>query len=105
MPAPHTNLGIGGTITDPAAALVEGAIIKLEDETLGENLDNETSDANGEYASDLANLVSQWSDADVLIITSEARGYRQTIVSSADIAVPSITINFGNAAQRIIMVW
>lgn len=104
MVAPHTNLGIGGTITDPAVAVIEGAIIKFEDETLSESLDNETSDANGEYAGDLANLASQWSDADVLIITSDAHGYRQTIVVSADIIVPSITINFDNMAQRIMMV-
>lgn len=104
MPAPHTNLGIGGTITDPSDSVIEGAIVKLEDETLGESLTNETSDVNGEYAMDLANLASQWSSADVLILNAEARGYRQTIVSAADDSVPSLEINFDNTAQRILMV-
>ena len=104
MPAPHTNLGIGGTITDPSGSAIEGAIIELEDETLSESLSNETSDANGEYAMDCANLASQWNDADVLVLKSEARGYRQTIISAADDSVPAIIINFNNAAQRIIMV-
>jgi len=104
MPAPHTNLGIGGAVTDPAAAVIEGAVVKLENVTLAESLTNETSDANGEYAMDLANLASQWSDADVLILKAEAHGYRQTIVAAADNAVPSLEINFDNAITRIIMV-
>jgi len=104
MPAPHTNLGIGGTVTDPSGSNIEGATIKLEDETLGESLSNEGSDSNGEYAADLANLASQWSDADVLILNAEARGYRQTVVILADNSVPSTTINFNNATQRIMMV-
>jgi len=105
MPAPHVNLGIGGTITDPDAVEISGAIIKLEDETLGEILTNESSDGNGEYAMDLANLASQWNDADVLILKAEARGYRQTAVSVADASVPSLEVNFDNAVTRIIMVW
>jgi hypothetical protein len=105
MPAPNINLGIGGTVTDPSSSTIEGAIIKLEDETLAETLGNETSDSNGEYAADLANLVSPWNDADVLVLKSEARGYRQTIISAADDSVPAITINFNNAAQRVLMVW
>ena len=104
MPAPHTNLGIGGTITDSAAAVIEGATIKLEDETLADNLTNEASDVNGEYAMDLANLASQWFDADVLIMKVEARGYRQTVVTAADDSVPSLEVNFDNTIQRILMV-
>jgi len=104
MPAPHVNLGIGGTVTDPSGVDTEGAVIKIEDKTLSESLTNETSDANGEYAADLANLVSQWNDADVLILKAEARGYRQTVVSAADASVSSLEINFDNAVTRIIMV-
>jgi len=104
MPAPHVNLGIGGTVTDPSDADTEGAMIKIEDKTLSESLTNETSDVNGEYAADLANLVSQWNDADVLVLKAEARGYRQTIVSVADASVPSLEVNFDNAVTRIIMV-
>ena len=104
MPAPNINLGIGGTVTDSSGADIEGAIIKIEDETLSESLTNETSDISGEYAADLANLVSQWNDADVLILKAEARGYRQTVVSAADDSVPSLEINFDNAVTRIIMV-
>jgi len=104
MPTPHINLGIGGTVTDPSGSATEGAIIKIEDETLSESLTNETSDANGEYAADLANLASQWSDADVLVLKVEAIGYRQTVVSAADDFVPSLEINFDNAVTRIIMV-
>jgi hypothetical protein len=104
MPAPNINLGIGGTVTDPSGAATEGAIIKIEDKTLSESLTNETSDVNGEYAADLANLVSQWNDADVLILKAEAKGYRQTVVSAADDSVPSLEVNFDNAVTRIIMV-
>jgi len=104
MPAPHVNLGIGGAVTDASGAATEGAIIKIEDETLSESLTNETSDVNGEYAADLANLASQWNDADVLLLKAEARGYRQTVVSAADISVPSLEVNFDNAVTRIIMV-
>ena len=104
MSAPYVNLGIGGTVTDSSGVATEGAIIKIEDKTLSESLTNETSDVNGEYAADLANLVSQWNDADVLILKAEAKGYRQTVVSAADDSVPSLEINFDNTVTRIIMV-
>jgi len=104
MPAPHVNLGIGGTITSPSGVNIEGAVIKIEDKTLSESLTNEISDVNGEYAADLANLVSQWNDADVLVLKVEARGYRQTVVSAADASVPALEINFDNTLTRIIMV-
>ena len=104
MPPPHTNHGIGGTIRDPTGSTIEGAIIKIEDATLAESLTNETSNANGEYAADLANLISQWSDSDILILKAEARGYRQIIVSAANAAVPSLEVNFDNSVTRVIMV-
>jgi len=104
MPVPHTNLGIGGNITDPSGAAIENAIIKIEDKTLGESLDNEISDVNGEYATDLANLSSQWNDTDILILKAEARGYRQIVISAADASVPSLEINFDNTVTRVIMV-
>ena len=104
MAALNTNLGVGGTITDPSDSAIEGATIKLEDKTLVESLTNETSDPNGEYAMDLANLVNQWSDADILILNAEARGYRQTVVTAADDSVPSLEIDFDNTTQRILMV-
>ncbi len=90
--APHKNYVIVTQSRDPNNVLQEGAIINVEDKTLDESLSG-TSDIKGEHIEDLANLTSEFSNADAIIIRVSKRGFMQTLVS---------TINTGNAGEAFV---
>ena len=101
---PRVPYVLVGKSYTPADVLQQGAVIRIEDLTLGESLSSLTSDANGEYIADLANLPSDYSNADTLKITCEARGYRQTKISAINTSNPGEEIVFNKNTTYIIMV-
>lgn len=90
--APKKNYVIVVQSKDPDNALQEGAIINVEDHTLDESLSG-TSDIKGEHIEDLANLPSEFSNGNALILRCSKRGFMQTLVS---------TINTGNAGEAFV---
>ena len=108
MPAPPSGPRIpyiiAGKSYSPTDVLQQDVVIRIEDLTLGEALSSLTSDANGEYICDIANLSSKYSNADTLKITCEGRGFRQTKIHTVDTSNPGTEQMFNKNTTYIMMV-
>ena len=102
--APRKNYIIAVTSKDPSDVAQNGAVIKIVDSNLGESRSGVTN-LDGQFIEDLANLTSEFSNADPLIAQCSKRGFMQTKVTTINTSNPGEEITFDKTITYVMGIY